>query len=52
MDTFEMADLIVARKELGERYLEFFTGGYQNVEPGAVCIVCRGHGPAAAAYGG
>ena len=25
MDTFEMADLIAARKELGERYLEFFT---------------------------
>ena len=25
MDTFEMADLIAAQKELGERYLEFFT---------------------------
>ena len=25
MDTFEMADLIAAREELGERYLEFFT---------------------------
>ena len=24
MDTFEMSDLIAARKELGERYLEFF----------------------------
>jgi len=25
MDTFEMADLIVEQKELGARYLEFFT---------------------------
>ena len=25
MDTFEMADLIAEQRELGERYLEFFT---------------------------
>ena len=52
MDTFEMADLIAAREELGERYLEFFTADTRTLEPGAVCIVCRRHGPAAAAYGG
>ena len=34
MDTFEMADLIVARKELGERYLEFFTADTRTLSLG------------------